>query len=664
MVNLPIQTGLAHRFYPEQKEKRPGAVEKAVATLGSIAARWIRPSARRYRLLPKAVAAAQKPLQEMADADLTQAARELSFELHRKKLSPEQVARSFALVRESASRLLGMVHREVQLIGGAVLLDGRVAEMETGEGKTLTATLAASTLALAGIPVHIITVNDYLARRDAEWMRPVYELLGLSVGCVAHGLQHAERRAAYACDVTYCTNKELAFDYLRDRLLLWDRPGPLRLQVERLFGNGSRVGQLVLRGLHFAIVDEADSVLVDEARTPLIISSDQQDAMGPEIYTMALEIARGLESGVDFRVLEGERKVEIRDAGSRRIAGADWRDSAVGLNEEQREEIVRQALTALYLFHKDRHYLVKDNRVQIIDEYTGRLMSDRSWERGLHQLIELKEDCEVTQRRETRARISYQRFFRRYLGLAGMTGTAREVAGELWSVYNLKVVTVPTYRPMKRTQMPDRIFSTVEEKWEAVTRRTAELNKAGRPVLIGTRSVEASEALSACLEKAGLPHRVLNARQNAEEAEIIARAGEAGQITVATNMAGRGTDIILGQGVKEQGGLHVIATERHDAGRIDRQLFGRSGRQGDPGSFEAMVSLEDELTQQHLPAWKRKLVSVIFSVSGGRFPSRWGRRLFQKAQREAERQHSRARRELLRYDEQLSDSLAFSGRIE
>jgi preprotein translocase subunit SecA len=326
--------------------------------------------------------------------------------------------------------------------------------------------------------------------------------------------------------------------------------------------------------------------------------------------------------------------------------------------------LVRQALVALFLFDRDKHYLVKDDKVQIIDEYTGRLMADRSWERGLHQLIEIKEGCEFTRRKETRARISYQRFFRRYLALAGMTGTAREVAGELWSIYGLRVVTVPTNRPMCRHFLPDRVYPNAEQKWETVVKTVCDMHQRGRPVLVGTRSVEASEHLSHLMQDAGLPHNVLNARQDKEEAQIIAGAGERSRISVATNMAGRGTDIRLAPGVVDLGGLHVIATERHEAGRIDRQLFGRCGRQGDPGSCEAIVSFEDELITVYVGRLLQWVAAVCLKFPAS-FPSRWlGKIIFRRAQHIAERMHGRMRHDLLKFDEHISDSLAFTGRLE
>jgi len=651
------------KLYPEREEPRLKKADRFGAAVGGIFAPWLRPRAGRFKWIVNAVNRCAPEFEQFSDEQILAAGRNLAQKLRQEGFQQGLVARTFALVREAAVRTVNLRHRDVQLVGGAVLLNGMVAEMETGEGKTLTATLPACTLALGGVPVHIITVNDYLAARDAEWMQPVYRALGLTVGTIIHGLDPATRRNAYRCDVTYCTNKEVAFDYLRDRIVLWDRPSLIRLQLERLYGEDSRANQLAMRGLRFAIVDEADSVLVDEARTPLIISSEADGFYDPGVYHQALATAQKLDRGKDFTITN-ERTVELNSAGKDRIADAVWQNLEYPLNIAQRQELVRQALVALYLFDLDKHYLIKDGKVQIIDEYTGRVMADRSWERGLHQLIEVKEDCDITPRKETRARISYQRFFRRYLGLAGMTGTAQEVAGELWSIYRLRVVTIPTNRPLQRTFLPDRILLNAECKWESIVATIAAAHQKGRPVLVGTRSVEASEHLSRLLAEANLAHSVLNARQDQEEAEIIMRAGEQGRNTVATNMAGRGTDIKLGPGVADQGGLHVIATERHDARRIDRQLFGRCGRQGDPGSAEVIISLEDELVEVYIGKALRWTAAVLLRFPGGPVGRLFGKFLFRRAQRKAERLHGRMRHDLLKMDEQISDSLAFSGRSE
>jgi preprotein translocase subunit SecA len=664
MSSVTVQNRIVGGIYPERDEPRIKKSDQWAAAVGGIFAPWLRPRAERFSKIIEAVNSQASEVEGISERKVPEVVKGLRLRLRNEGFTEELVAQTFALVRELAGRTIGLRHLDVQLIGGAVLLGRMVAEMETGEGKTLTATLPACTLALGGVPVHIITVNDYLAQRDADWMGPIYRALGLTVGTIIHGMDPAARRHAYCCDVTYCTNKEVAFDYLRDRIVLWDRPTPIRLQLERLYGENSRLNQLAMRGLHFAIVDEADSVLVDEARTPLIISSESSGIMNLSVYQHAMANAGNFAQGKDFRVLTNDRTVELLPRGKARIATLDWSDTGVALNSQQREELVRQALVALYLFDRDKHYLVKDDKVQIIDEYTGRLMADRSWESGLHQLIEVKEGCEFTRRKETRARISYQRFFRRYLALAGMTGTAREVAGELWSIYRLRVVTVPTNLPLRRHFLPDRVYPSGEQKWKAVVKTVGDMYQKGRPVLVGTRSVEASEHLSRLMKDTDLPHKVLNARQDKEEAKIIARAGEHDRITVATNMAGRGTDIQLAKGVAQLGGLHVIATERHEARRIDRQLFGRCGRQGDPGSCEAIVSLEDELITVYTGRLWRWMAAISLKIPLGPLARGVGIMVFHRAQRFAERQHARIRRDLLKFDEYISDSLAFTGKLE
>ena len=534
--------------------------------------------------------------------------------------------------------------------------------MDAGEGKTLTATLPACTAALAGLPVHVITVNDYLAQRDAEWMGPIYRALGLTVGVIMHGMDQDKRRAAYACDVTYCTNKEIAFDYLRDRMAIGQQMSGVQLKLERLYGGPARVRNVVLRGLFFAIVDEADSVLVDEARTPLIISGGTQAELAQREYQTALSLASRLEAGREFLIEGHERAIQLTDAGKVKLEELAHSLGGIWSGRQRRENLVHQALVAQRVLVRDKHYLVRDGKIQIIDEYTGRVTPDRSWERGIHQLLETKEECALSGYQQTLARISYQRFFRRYLWLAGMTGTAREVASELWNVYRLRVVSIPTNRPLRRRPWRDRLYATDRAKWQAVVGRITRVHQAGRPVLVGTRSVEASEHLSGLLTAAGLPHQLLNARQDREEAEIIARAGELKRITVATNMAGRGTDICIAPEVAVLGGLHVIATERHEARRIDRQLFGRCGRQGDPGSYEAITSLEDELMTLHGRLWRW----LALRTARPRRPlARWIATLaLGRAQSTAERSHSRMRRDLLKMDEHLETMLAFSGRPE
>lgn len=664
MFKRSFRTSAAIGISPEREEKRYNWLDRTAISVAGAFATVVRPGTKSHEWIVDACKKQESSVQGLSDVDLSHVANEVGWQLRREGYRNNLVARSFALTREAARRHLGTPHYNVQLIGGLALLKEQVAEMETGEGKTLTATLAACTAALAGEPVHIVTVNDYPVQRDAQWMEPIYKSLGLTVGTIIHGLTPAARRKAYLCDVVYCTNKELAFDYLKDRIVLWDRPGEVSLQLERFYGDDSRVNRLVMRGLCFAIIDEADSVLIDEARTPLIISSGTDSTGEREIYEEAYNLATQLLVGTDFSVIADDRDVVLTSRGKARITEHMWSDKNMQTSREQKEELIRQALVAINIFTRDKHYLVTDGKVQIIDEYTGRVMADRSWERGLQQFIEAKEGVEMTTRKDTLARISYQRFFRRYLRLAGMTGTAREVAGELWTIYRLRVLAIPTNRPLCRYYLPEKIYFTEEDKWKAIVETIVEEARRGQPILVGTRSVAASEYLSKLLAQAGLPHRVLNAKQDREEAEIIAQAGNLGRITVATNMAGRGTDIKLDSGVAELGGLYVIATEFHESHRIDRQLFGRAGRQGDPGLCRAIVSLEDELISVYAEAVMKHLAGMFLARSNGWIRTGVGKVLFRMAQKTAERVHSRARRNLLKMDEQLGDVLAFSGRQE
>jgi preprotein translocase subunit SecA len=602
-------------------------------------------------------------IKPLSDAQLRRTADGLRVRLPRARRDLEAVALAFAAAREATRRHSGMRHFPVQLLGGAAMMDGALAEMQTGEGKSLTAILPAVAAALMGRAVHIVTVNDYLARRDAEQFRRVYAALGLSVGLIDQGQQPRERQQAYNCDVTYCTNKELVFDYLRDRLALGSRSARAQLFVDRVFRQGLLASPptLVLRGLHFAIIDEADSVLIDEARTPLIISRSQTDDEGDEAsYDVALGFARRLGRGEDFELRTNQRLVRLTSQGERRLAGLAAGLSGIWTIRQAREELVQQALSALHLFHRDVQYIVRDGKVQIVDEYTGRIMPDRSWEFGLHQLIEAKENCTITTRRQTLARMTYQRFFRRYLHLCGMTGTAIETAGELRAIYRLSVQRIPPNRPLRRQDLGTRIFRTTDLKWNAVVESAKAAVEKNRAVLIGTRSVDASEHVGRLLQGAGLRPVVLNARQDRNEAEIVAAAGQPGRVTVATNMAGRGTDIILHPTVRDAGGLHVILSEFHESFRIDRQLFGRTGRQGDPGTYESVVSIADELFQRFGP---RPLLRVIATGWGkrGTIPRWVGRCLKVWSQRSAENVNGRARRATLSEDQRLRKVLGFAG---
>lgn len=662
MSSVSLHPSIAFGVYPQREDKQADWLERTAERLFSplMAARTS------YRVLSTIVPMVHQHaavVGELSDAALIEQSKRLRYLLKVNGLTKALVSEAFALVREVAGRRLGMSHFDVQLVGGWAMLNGMVAEMATGEGKTLTATLPACTAALAGIPVHLITTNDYLAGRDAESMRAIYAGLGLTVGAALADMDEQTRRAAYQCDITYCTNKQVAFDYLRDRIQLRKEAGRLGLQLKTLRQEDGKTPQLILRGLCFAIVDEADSVLVDEAVTPLIISRQGEAVHKKELLEVALDLARQLEIDRDYLLRRTERSLELTDSGIERLVLLAGERSGLWHNSRYRDELVVQALRALHLFEKDTHYLVRDGKVMIVDEFTGRVMADRSWEQGLHQLIEVKESCEPTGEQETIGRISYQRFFRRYLMLGGMSGTVREVVGELHSVYNLNVAMIPANRPILRQVLPDRVFGSNREKWQEVVQRIKSLHQQGRPVLVGTRSVAASEHLSAILESEGVVHRVINARQDDEEAAVVAVAGRRGQVTVATNMAGRGTDIRLEEGVAKLGGLHVIATERHEAGRIDRQLFGRCARQGDPGSVEAIVSMEDELVARYGRRFSRQAAMHFLGLSPG-FGKGIAGSVIKRSQQRAERQAARMRKNMQKMDEYLGNVLAFSGEME
>ncbi|OGA51911.1 MAG: hypothetical protein A3G24_27895 [Betaproteobacteria bacterium RIFCSPLOWO2_12_FULL_62_13] len=649
--------------YAERADERETRMDRFLLAAGAGLKRPFSRALSRAAEVAALVEREQTTANGLTDGQLRAAADELRAAFLQRGFAPELVARSFALVQAAAARTIGLRHFPVQLMGGHVMLAGMLAEMGTGEGKTLTATLPAAAAALAGMPVHVVTVNDYLARRDGEWMRPVYAALGLTVGIVQHGQQPEERRSGYASDVCYCTNKDLGFDYLRDSLTLASRRAHGRLLQEKVLGSGDRLDRLLLRGLHFAIVDEADSVLIDEARTPLIIAGAEDAGSDQALYRTALGIASELERDIDYRLDTGERAARLTEHGRARLKQLAEALPHVWRSARGREELAQQGLAALHLFDLDTHYLVRDGKVQIVDEYTGRVLADRSWERGLQQLIEVKEGCDVTGRRTTLARITYQRLFRRFLRLCGMTGTAIEVAPELEAVYGLKAVRVPPNRPVRRRDWGARLYLTREQKWNAVADAIARSQHAGRPVLVGTRSVAASEEVSRLLAARRLEHVVLNARQDRDEAEIVSCAGEAARATVATNMAGRGTDIVLPREVAERGGLHVILTEFHESKRIDRQLFGRCGRQGDAGTHEAIVCLEDDVFLRHAGRVTR-LLAVQFRGQVEPLPSPVAAFLRAVAQQSAEWSNSHVRRATLELDRKLDSALAFTGRVE
>ena len=655
---------LPRRLYPERADLKEDWLDRAVVLAHGVCKRVAQNfGGNELRKIVPLVSSHNLQMAALSEAELPGAVASIKAELHRHGFEEQLVGRVFALIRELAQRKIGFRHFDVQLMGGWGLLRGMMVEMDTGEGKTLAATLPAACAALAGVPVHVITVNDYLASRDAEEMGPLYRALGLSVGVVIEGMSPEQRRTAYRCDITYATNKQITFDYLRDRMLLGQTGDNLRLKIENLHSATPRDQRLLMRGLHFAIVDEADSVLIDEARTPLLISGQGSASAEGAFARQALQFAAEMDADFHYRLNADDRAIELTDEGRGLLAELSEPVGGLWTGTLRREEAVTLALTALHLFHRDEHYLVHEGKIKIIDEFTGRVMADRFWGQGLHQVIEAKEGVAATGQKITLAQITYQRFFRRYLKLSGMTGTGREVSGEIWSVFRLPFVRVPTNRSVQRVRHESRVSRTGEEKWRAIARRVSELISQGRPVLIGTRTVAASNHASDALSAVGIAHQVLNAVQDHEEAEIIARAGQAGAVTVATNMAGRGTDIKLPAEVVERGGLHVIVAEQNDARRIDRQLAGRCARQGDPGSFEVYLSLEDTIVGIGKPAPTIRLARHLAGVGRGvaRPVSIWA---LARAQHRIERNHARIRRMQFKLDRRLGASMAFSGRME
>ncbi|MCP5201419.1 MAG: prepilin peptidase [Gammaproteobacteria bacterium] len=585
----------------------------------------------------------------------------LRARLRRDGLDDAGAAAALALVGACAARTLGTPPYPVQTVAAWLLLQGRAVEMDTGEGKTLTAALAAATAALAGLPTHVLSANDYLTARDAQTLAPFYAALGLGVGVVVHDCDPAARRSAYAADVTYATSREIVFDYLRDRMVLGRRGQVLQRRVEALFGRFGNHRRTLLRGLHFAIVDEADSVLIDEARTPLIIAGSGGAAHTPAVLAAALDIAADLVEGSDFRLEPAAGRVVLEARGRARIADRAATLGAAWAGRARREDVVTLALAARHLYVRDRDYVVRDDAVEIVDALSGRVSRGRAWERGLHQLIEIKEGCAPSAQRDTVARIGYPAYFRRYLHLAGMSGTLREVQGELWREYGLRSVRVPRHRPCRREHLGTRVFGRAEARWSAVAARAAELVAAGRAVLIGTASVAASECAAAALAARAVELQVLNAKQDAAEAAVVAAAGQPRRVTIATSMAGRGTDIALADSVCAAGGLHVVLTAHYDSARVDRQLAGRGARQGDPGSFEVMVALEDVEFLDRLAAGLARLAG-----SGGDELRGPRRRLAGLAlwleQRARERRDRRARRALGHHERRQRDLLAIAGR--
>lgn len=617
----------------------------------------------------------------LTDEQLKSKTTELSGRLKDGATTDDIMTEAFAVVREASKRVFGMRHFDVQMLGGQVLHQGKIAEMRTGEGKTLTSTLPTYLNALTGEGVHVITVNDYLARRDADWSRPLFEFLGLTVGCNIPGMNHQQKKEAYAADITYGTNNEFGFDYLRDNMA---------------FSPNDRVQ----RSLHFAVIDEVDSILIDEARTPLIISGQAEDSSElyrkinliiPELVKQDKEDEEGKNGEGDFTIDEKAKQVHLTENGQIHIEQILQREGILPENESlfAANNIsflhhVNAALRAHKLFQRDVDYIVKENNIVIVDEHTGRTMDGRRWSEGLHQAVEAKEGVKIQNENQTLASITFQNYFRLYDKLAGMTGTADTEAFEFQHIYSLDTVVIPTNKPMVRKDKADLIYLTAEEKYEAIVEDIKECVKRGQPALVGTVSIENSELISGILKKANIPHKVLNAKFHEHEADIVAQAGKPGAITIATNMAGRGTDIVLGgnwhaaiekindpkpgtvekikaewkadhDAVLKAGGLHIIGTERHESRRIDNQLRGRAGRQGDPGSSRFYLSLDDALMRIFASEKMGNMMKRLGMERGEAIEHPWVTRAIENAQRKVEGRNFDIRKQLLEYDDVAND---------
>jgi preprotein translocase subunit SecA len=601
--------------------------------------------------------AMEPELEALSDAELRKRSHGLQLRSKQGDSLNSLLVEAFALVRESAKRTIGQRHFDVQILGGIAIHNKCISELETGEGKTLVGTMPTYLNALPGKGVHVVTVNDYLARRDAEWMGPIYHLLGMTVGIIQTGQSDGSRREAYACDITYGTSKEFGFDFLRDELKRLRLGDTHRKSFEQVFlgtGEHAESEKPVQRTHYYAVVDESDSILIDEARTPLIIGANNQPTQEEAAaYYGADQLAETLVRIKDYKYDPLERKAELTAPGRRKVQARAAHPAFVTLTVDGLYEYVERSLRAQIAYLRDRDYVVHDGEVIIVDEFTGRMMPGRQWQDGLHQAIQAKEKLEITLETITAARVTIQDFFKRYKKLAGMTGTATSDAPELRRIYKVGVLRIPTNRPCRRVWLPDRVFSTEDEKFRAVADQIVEWNRSGVPVLIGTRSIEKSERLSRLLSEAQIEHQILNAKNHEIEAQIVAQAGQKAKVTVATNMAGRGTDIKLGEGVAGLGGLHVLGTERHESRRIDRQLAGRCARQGDPGYAQFFVSLEDEIIE----AFGEKPAARIRKRYTGRgeLTSIRMRRLFVAAQRKKERQHFKDRKLLMHYEKQRAE---------
>ncbi len=601
------------------------------------------------------IAALEEPLMQQNDFELKKTSLSLRYRARSGESLDRLLVEAFALVREAGRRKLNMRHFDVQLLGGAAVHHNSIAEMQTGEGKTLTATLPLYLAALEGKGAHLATVNDYLAKRDADWMRPIYETLGMKVGCIQSQMPQPERAKQYACDVTYGTANEMGFDFLRDRLLKRRISEGQRDLFGAMLGRAAAGHEEPVQGeLHFMLVDEADSILIDEARTPLIISAlpGEEEEAEAEAYRWAAKMAPQFNDDEHYDYDHKDKTVQLTLVGRRVVRELAKPAAMDRMPLSTIYEHVERAIKVAREMFLDRHYVVRDGEIVIVDEFTGRLGEGRKWRAGIHQAVEAKEGVDITFATSQAARITVQDFFLRYTRLAGMTGTASTSARELRKIYKCRVLSVPTNRPPIRQKRPTLVFGTSDEKWQAIIDDLVEQHQSGRPVLVGTRSIDKSESLSQLLAARSIEHAVLNARHVAKEAGIVADAGQAGKVTVATNMAGRGTDIRLGDGVADLGGLHVICTELHESQRIDRQLIGRCGRQGDPGTYRQFLALDDEILLTGFGPKKSNKLKEQGEQLVGKGPLSGFESLFYSAQRKVERKHFRDRKILLYHEKE------------
>ena len=642
----------------EQKDQELHKFEIFFANLlGWIPAKKI--SRSHIQKFAQAIAPHREELRQLDQTQLVHTFQQAIQLLSTESSHDQSIALVFACVGEAISRVFNIYPHPVQFMGTYILLTGRLAEMPTGEGKTLVAGMAATIMAATDNFVHVLTTNAYLAQRDEEELRPLFQFFQLSSGSIYGEMEIPERKKNYHQQICYVSANEIVFDYLKDHI---SGKGTQPRQIEHL--RSLTTGQvsedtMIVPALHFCIVDEADSVFIDEAQTPMVISQEAEGLIEAAIIHWAIEQARQLIPEVDFTMLEAEHHVDIERIPTDKEVPLPQDVRPIWYNHAWKMLLIKQALTALHLYHKDQHYIIQDNKIQIVDESTGRIMADRSWEQGLHQLIEAKENVELTKGRDTLARMTFQRFFRRYLLLSGLTGTGLEVSRELWMIYRLKVCQIPPNIPSKRKQFKHRYFKSSHEKYTAIAQHAKRMADAKRSVLVGTRSIEASEAISEALTQLNIEHIVLNARQDAQEAAIIAEAGHSGKITVATNMAGRGTDIKLRPETKQAGGLHVVLTEFHESARIDRQLYGRAGRQGDQGSCVAYVSGEDQLMQQNIQGFMYVLNLIPIVVLRHYLLTLAVKHMQKKCQKRAYRN----RIAMFKQDKKLNSQIGFAGKI-